>query len=409
MALFSRKPKQIQEIQQRDNTAQETPQESYTVPVGLDFLLPYLSKGEATAVSAFFAGVQLISSTIASIPIHVREVKTGDILPHPIDVAFDSSIQSKFTIMKQMIWDLYIHGNGVCYIKRASDGTPIELIYAPYGSYSIMYTETPRKLYYYFPGITTRKVEPINVLHLVLNSKDGVNGKGIPIYAKKVLDIALATDTHAKNYFENGANIDGILKSSKPLTSAQKLDIKNSWQTVHGNGKSGGIAVVGGDMEYIPVGSNANDSEMIESRKWNVEEVARYLNIDPIIIGINSGSSYNSIEQANIAFLSHCIYPLISLIECEFNRKLIKPSEKGKLMIDFDENHIMFSDKTSNANYYSTLTKNGILSINESRHALGFAPIEGGDKHIIPFTDLNQNTIEGADEQNNDEQENGNN
>lgn len=403
MGIFSRNKTKVEPIvENRDNT----PQESYTVPVGLDFLTPYLSKGEATAVSSFFAGVQLISNTIASIPLHVREIKTGDIINHPINIAFDSSLQSRFTIIKQMLWDLYIHGNGVCYIKRAADGTPIELIYAPHGSYSIMYTETPRKLYYLFPNITTRKVEPVNVLHLVLNSKDGINGKGIPLYAKKILDIALATDKHAQNYYENGANIDGILQSTKPLTQQQKYDIKQSWQQVHGAGKTGGIAVLGADMNYTAIGSSANDSQMIESRKWNVEEVCRYLNIDPCLIGIAGSVSYNQIEQAQLAFLSHCIYPLISMIEAEFNRKLLKPSEKSSLYIDFDENHIMFADKSATANYYSTLTKNGILSINESRHALGFAPIEGGDEHYIAFTDLSQNQIGG---QNNNDNQNGNN
>lgn len=404
MALFNRQSKQTIEqpaaVEKRDGEVTE----SYTVPVGLDFLTPYLSKGEATAVSSFFAGIQLISNTLAAVPINVKDINSGEILSHPINIALDSGLISKFTLIKQIIWDLYINGNGVCYINRAADGTPIELIYAPSGSYSIIYTEKPRKLYYLFPNITSKRVEPINVIHLVLNSKDGIQGKGIPIYAKKLLEIALATDNHAKNYFENGANVDGILKSSKPLTSAQKLDIKQSWQTVHGAGKSGGIAVIGGDMEYTPLGSNANDSEMIESRKWNTEEVARFLNIDPILLGINSGSSYNSIEQANIAFLSHCIYPLISMIEGEFNRKLLKPSEKGKIIIDFDESFIMFSDKTSTSNYYSNLVKNGILSINESRKALGYAPIENGDKHFIAFTDLSQNTIE---DQNYNEEENG--
>ena len=391
MGIFSRNNKKIQEpVETRDNTVQE----SYTVPVGLDFLIPYLSKGEATAVSCFFFGVQLISDTIASIPIHVKNIKDGKILSHPIDIALNNSLLSKYTLMKQLIWDMYISGNGLAYIKRASDGTPTSIIYCPHGSYSIMYNELKQELYYLIPNLTKKRVEPINVIHLVHNSKDGVNGKGIPLYAKKMLDIALATDNHSKNYFENGANIDGLLKSTKPLTSAQKLDIKNSWETVHGAGKQGGIAVIGNDLDYTPIGNNANDSQMIESRKWNAEEVARYLSLDPAILGISGASAYNSIEQAQLAFLSHCIYPLISLIENELNRKLVKPSEFNRILIDMDENHIMFSDKTSTANYYSTLTKNGILSINESRHCLGFAPIENGDSHIIPFTDISQNTIE---------------
>jgi len=400
MGLFNRNKQNIQEtiVEKRDNEQQE----SYTVPVGLDFLTPYLSKGEATAVSCFFFGVQLISDTIASIPIHVKNIKDGEILSHPIDIAFNNSLLSKYTLMKQLIWDMYIYGNGLAYIKRASDGTPTSIIYCPHGSYSIMYNELKQELYYLIPNLTKKRVEPINCIHLVHNSKDGVNGKGIPLYAKKILDIALATDNHSKNYFENGANIDGLLKSSKPLTSAQKLDIKNSWETVHGAGKTGGIAVLGNDLDYTAIGNNANDSQMIESRKWNAEEVARYLSLDPSILGISGTSAYNSIEQAQLAFLSHCIYPLISLIENELNRKLIKPSEFNKILVDMDENHIMFSDKSSTANYYSTLTKNGILSINEARHSLGFAPIENGDSHIIPWTDLSQNTIENQSDNENE-------
>ena len=393
MGLFNRKT----QTENRDNSVQNTPQESYTVPIGLDFLTPYLSKGEATAVSAFFSGIQLISSTIASIPIHVRNIQSGDIVSHTIDSAFTNSLLNKFNLMKQLIWDLYVNGNGLFYIKRAGDGTPIELIYCPSGSYSVIYNESNRKLYYLNPTITTKKIEPINVIHLVMNSKDGINGKGIPLYAKQILDIALATDKHAKNYFENGANIDGILKSSKPLRTDQKMDIKQSWQQVHGAGKQGGIAVIGNDMEYTAIGNSANEAQMLESRKFNAEEVCRYLCIDPILLGISGASAYNSIEQAQLSFLSHCIYPLISLIEAEFNRKLLKPSEKGTLYIDFDENHIMFADKAATANYYSTLVKNGILTINEARHNLGFTPVEGGDKPIIPFTDLSQNTIGGKD------------
>ena len=405
MALFNRnKPKPVEE---NIETRSDEQQESYTVPVGLDFLLPYISKGEATAVAAFFSGIQLISNTIASIPIHIRNVSTGDIIYHPINSALENSLQSQFILMKQIIWDLYVHGNGIFYIKRAADGTPVELSYCPHGTYTIMYDEFNRKLYYLIPFISKKKIEPINVIHLIINSKDGVNGKGIPTYAKQILDIALATDKHAKNYFENGANIDGILKSNKPLTSAQKLDIKQSWQTVHGAGKTGGIAVIGNDMDYTAIGSSANDAQMLETRKFNAEEVCRYLCIDPILLGISGASSYNSIEQAQLSFLSHCIYPLISLIESEFNRKLIKPSEKSKIYVDFDENHVMFADKSATANYYSTLVKNGIMTINEARHNLGFTPMAGGDDLIIPFTDLSQNTVSGQN--NNTDEENGDN
>jgi len=404
MALFrNSKPKQEPVIEQRSDE-----QESYTVPVGLDFLTPYLSKGEATAVAAFFAGVQLISNTIASIPIHVKNSENGEIVyGSSIYTAFDSGLQSQFILMKQLVWDLYLSGNGLFYIRRAQDGSPIELVYCPHGSYSIMYNELKRELYYQIPFISKKRVEPINVVHILMNSKDGINGQPISKYAKKILDIALATDTHAKNYFENGANIDGILKSNKPLTSAQKLDIKQSWQTVHGAGKSGGIAVVGGDMEYTPIGANSNDAQMIETREFNAIEVCQYIGIDPVLLGLKSASAYNQLEQAQLSFLSHCIYPLISLIESELNRKLIKPSEKGKIYIDMDESHIMFADKSATANYYATLVKNGIMTPNECRHNLELKPIPNCDDLIMPYTNIADNKVSGKsdnDEPNNEDQ-----
>lgn len=407
MGIFNRNSKPKQELIEK--RSEDTSTETYNVPVGLEFLNAYLSKGDATAVSAFFGGLTLISQTIASIPIHVRDISTGEIIAHPIISAFENGLQSKFTIMKQLIWDMYINGNGLFYIKRANDGTPLELIYCPYGTYTIMYNEQKRELYYLINNLTRKKVEPINVIHVLMNSKNGIEGKGIPLYARKILDIALATDNHAKNYFESGANIDGILKSNRPLDSKQKLDIKNSWQQVHGAGKTGGICVIGNDMEYTPIGSNANDSEMLETREFNAQEICRYLCIDPILLGLNSASSYNSIEQATLSFLSHCIYPLIALLESEFNRKLIKPSEKGKIQIDFDENHVMFADKSATANYYSTLTKNGIMTINEARHLLNLQPKEGCDDLIIPFTDINANKVNGETNTDEEQEENGNN
>ena len=90
MGIFSRNNKPVN-TENRDNEKQE-----YTVPVGLDFLTSILGKGEATAVSAFFSGVQLISSTIASVPIHVRNVKSGEIIYSSVDSAFENSILSKF-------------------------------------------------------------------------------------------------------------------------------------------------------------------------------------------------------------------------------------------------------------------------------------------------------------------------
>ena len=93
------------------------------------------------------------------------------------------------------------------------------------------------------------------------------------------------------------------------------------------------------------------------------------------------------------------------LIEEEFNNKLVLPSEKNSFYIDFDEDKIMFADKNSTANYYTNLVKNGLISINEAREAMGFGPREGADDLIIPYTNINDNKVDKEEEDNNQKQE----
>ena len=404
MGLFNNRKLKEETIKRETQTQT---QEEYTVPVGLSFLAPYI-KGDPTQLSSFFASLEIISNTLAVVPIHVRNIDDGSInYSHPINLIWNSGLISKFTLLKQLVWDMLLTGNGLAYIKRASDGTPIELIYRPHGTMSIMYNEIDRKLYYLDPAISKKKIEPINVLHFIKNSKDGINGLGIPKFAIKATDLAKATDKTATDFFENGANVNGILKSSKPLTSQQKMDIRNSWNTIHGNNKGGGIAVLSGELEYTPVGQKSTDSQMLESREFNITEIARFFTISPTLIGDLSHTQYGSVEAAQADFIAHTLLPLISMIQDEMNKKLIKPSEQLSIYIDLDEDHIYLSDKSSTANYLSTLTNAGIMTINEARHIIGLQPVEGGDENRIPFSDVNQNVI--GKQNNTDEEENENN
>lgn len=404
MALFHRNKQKTEPIvENRDNT----PQESYTVPVGLSFLAPYL-KGDPTQLAAFYASLEIISNQLAVVPIHIRNLSDGSInYSHPLNNIWNSGLITKFTLIKQLIWDMLLHGNGLAYIKRAADGTPIEIIYRPHGTMSIMYNEVDRKLYYLDPAISKKKIEPINVLHFIKNSKDSINGIGVPKFALKATDLAKATDKTATDFFENGANVSGILKSSKPLTMQQRMDIRNSWETIHGANKGGGIAVLSGELEYTPVGQNSEQSQMLQSREFNITEIARFFTISPTLIGDLSHTQYGSVEAAQAEFIAHTLLPLISMIQDEMNKKLLKPSEKSSFIIDLDEDHIYLSDKSSTANYLSTLTNSGIMTINEARHILNLQPVDGGDENRIPFSDVNQNTISGN--QNNNDKQNGNN
>ena len=175
------------------------------------------------------------------------------------------------------------------------------------------------------------------------------------------------------------------------MTDRQKNDIRTSWNQAYTNGGSG-LAILQGNMEYKPIQLSASDSQLLESRSYNVQDIARFFGINPILLGDLSHSSYSTLEAAQQEFLLHTLQPYIVMVEEEFTRKLTKPSEKN-IQVNLDETAILKTDKSALAKYYSTLLQNGVLCVNEVRKELGLSPINGGDKHVIPYSKITDNII----------------
>jgi len=357
----------------------------------------------ATSLSAFFAAKELISNSIAQLPILIKRKGAID-EKHPLNFIFRNTLINKFNFIKQLIDDIIMHGEAFAYIVRANDGTPTSLIYCEYGKCIQHYVQSRQELYYTIPFIRRGKIEPIDVIHLYKNSFNGVEGKSLVGYANNVLKLAQATDKTARKYYTNGCAIQGAL-TIKGGRRGAKEDARNAFKKTHGD-EGSGLVILDDDMSYQPMSSNANDSQMLEAREFNIDEIARYFNINPVLLGDLSHTSYNTIEAANIDLVSHTLMPYIAILEDEFNRKLIKPSEYGKISIDFDETYILNGDKTANANYYKSLVSGGIMTINEARKALGLCEKENADDLIMSFTNINDNKVNGNEEESKENKEN---
>lgn len=344
----------------------------------------------ATSLSAFFSAMELISNSIAQLPIEVRRDEEID-KKHPLNFVFKNMLISKFTFMKMIVTDMILHGNAFAYIERAKDGTPIRLIYCEFGSVNINYNHSAQTLYYNINFVRKGRIEPCDVLHFIKNSNNGVNGRSLISYANLVLNLAKATDKAASKYYSSGCALQGAL-TIKGTRKNSKEQARQAFEMTHGEAGSG-LVILDDDMTYTPISSNSKDSQMLEARTFNVKEVARYFNINPILLGDNTGAGYSSIEQANVEYVTHTLQPYVSLIEEELNRKLIKPSEYGIVTINLDENYLLKGDKSATATYLNTLVNSGIISRNEARKMLGMKAIEGGDEYIIPYTNIEQNTI----------------
>lgn len=299
---------------------------------------------------------------------------------------------TKYQFIKLLIQSVLLKGNGFAYIERNGDGSVKSLRFLESGDVTIQYNKMDNSLFYISTVVNNKRIEPVNMIHLVKNSYDGVTGISVISFAANSINNAKNTEISASNFFSKGCNLNGVLKVQSSLTPQQIKDIKEAWNTTYSGG-TGGISVLQGNMDYQPVQVNANDAQLIESRQFNVVEICRFFGVSPMLLGnMSGGSQYGTLEAVQQDFVLHTILPFIVLLEEEFTRKLLKPSESD-LRINFDESYILKSDKSNEANYYATLVEKGILTRNEAREKLGYKPYDGADKLVIPYTNINDNTI----------------
>ena len=369
--------------------------------LGLSTLLG-TNSSNPMGISAVYAAVSLIANTVASIPILVRqEDKDGYQMVdynHPIyKMLEDNESQcTQFEMIKYTLQSLMLKGNGYIYIERDNTGKAKSFRWLPSDSVSIIYNQVKNDLYYVCPWVSKKKIEPVNMLHFKINSNDGINGRSVISYATRSIKNSNATENSAVNFYDSGCNLNGIIKVNGSLTPQQKTDIRTSWrESMDGQG----LAVLQGNMDYTPIQMNVADAQLIESRQFNITDIARFFSINPVLIGDLTHSSYNTIEAAQLDLLTHTLIPYITVIEQEFNRKLWTPSEKAMgYNINLDESSVLRIDKKSQVDYYTKLLSAGVLSINETRLALGYDAIEGGDKHTIAYSDPDQNAVDNNEE-----------
>lgn len=239
---------------------------------------------------------------------------------------------------------------------------------------------------------------PSDILHFLKYTVDGVQGISVLSHARRSLNIANQTENTAETFFSSGCNLNGVIKVHNNLSNEQKQDIATSWRTTFGGGNtSGGVVVVPSNMDYQPISVSGEDAQMLQSRQYNVADIARFFNISPVLLGDLSNAGYSTIEATNLQFLSYTLNPYIVMLEEELNRKLVSGGEN--LEINLDETAILRTDKAQQASYYSTLLSMGVLSINEVRKELGLNEVEGGNNHNLAYNDVSKSNIAGNEEE----------
>lgn len=352
-----------------------------------------ISEYKSMLLSTVYRCVDLISNSVASLPFEPYEVSCDGyrkkLHDHSIYHVLNyepNERMTRFIFMKALVTSMILRGNGYAYIERDKLGNVIKLDYLDSDRVSpiIDYTQNTIK-YYVVSGYKVPRVEPINMIHLINFTYDGITGVSTLKSARGCLSAAYNAEQTAAGFFTGGCNVGGILKVQGMLNEIQKQQLKSSWQQAFSpeTGQPNGVAVLEGNMDFSPITVNPADAQLLESRQYNVIDICRFFGVNPTKVFDLTKASYSTVEAENLQFLNDTLQPIIEKIEQEFQRKLFKPSEKAHTVVRFDTSSMLRTDKNSQASYYSTLFNMGAMSINEIRKALDLEPIEGGDTHYV--------------------------
>ena len=399
-----------------DNIINPCPVDDTVLPVTLQ---QYRNKEKigAMSLSTFYAAVNLVSNSIAMMPWKFKDDENNE-LPKSnyLYHLFDNSIITRYNIIKNVVKDIILYGNGFIFIERDNEtGQPKTLHYSPANQTTIWYDELNHKLYYYNFTYLDRIDDGTNYLHFYMNSDDGFIGKGVLKYAYNVLDIASVIQNATSSYYSTAGQQFGIVSPNGPLPEVgnqqKQLDkLVQKWEEAQMKANKGTVFFPS-DLKFTPMTNTAKDSALIEAREYNAVEVGRFIcNISPVLLGDLRHLAYNSLTESQREFVIHSLAPLVTMIEEQCNKKLIMPSKHCKQFVDLDETSILANDAEKQANEVTTLTNSGIITPNEARKRLGLPPVDGGDALVIPFTKIEDNTIgntgDANEDKNNVEQEN---
>lgn len=352
-------------------------------------------QNKALLLSAVYRSVECISDTIAQLPLKLYSIDAAGYKNeennselYDILTKQPNAKMTAFSMMKAAVASILLTGNAYILIRREANKVK-DLLYIPSGFVNIV--ETPEKIDYQIQGFK-QLVPSTDIIHLKNISLDGVRGVSTLQYARISLGIATASENTANNFFKSGGAISGILSTANQLSSKQKEDVRQSWAAAYGsNNERNGIAVLDGNWQFQELSISPADAQLLESRKFNVIDIARFFGVPPTKLFDTAGVNYNSLEMSQLAFLTDCIQPMLVKIEQEFETKLFNRGERTMYDVKFDTTMMLRTDKNTLGNYYKNMFNMGVYSPNEIRKALDMTAIANGDAHLAQ---VNLTTLE---------------
>jgi HK97 family phage portal protein len=348
----------------------------------------------ALRLTAVFAAIRLLSSSISSLPLITYNTTTDGKQPATSSTLFTvlkdkpNKWQTSAEWREMMACHFLLRGNAYSQIVRDGSGRVRELIpLHPDRVTPFIVNDTIA--YKYVPAEGGEKTFLAHEIHHWRGmSLDGVEGVSPITWARETIGLSMAAEDFGGAYFGNGTVLSGVLEHPNKLGDTAYDRLKKSWADRHqGVTQSHKPAILEEGMTWKQLGVKPEEAQFLETRKFQVAEIARLYGVPPHMIGDVDGSTSwgTGIEQQSIGFVTYSLNPILVKIEQAMKRDLLNLSSQSNMFVKFNTNALMRGDSASRADYYNKMWGLGSMNSDEIRAFEDMNKIEGGDQYFIPL------------------------
>ena len=228
-------------------------------------------------------------------------------------------------------------------------------------------------------------LSPTDVLHIPGLGFDGLVGYSPIAMAKNAIGMAIACEEYGAKFFANGASPGGVLEHPGTIKDPQR--VRDSWMSQFGGSANANkIAVLEEGLHYTPIGISPEQAQFLETRKFQINEIARIFRVPPHMVGDLEKSSFSNIEQQSLEFVKYTLDPWVIRWEQSIMRSLLNKEEKARYFVKFNLEGLLRGDYQSRMNGYAIGRQNGWMSANDIRELENLDRIpeeDGGDLYLI--------------------------
>ncbi len=393
MGIFNRKARDHPKVNNK------TAGSAYSFYMGGSAAGKNVNERSAMQMTAVYSCVRILAEAVAGLPLHLYRYKEDGGKEKALDHTLYNLLHdepnkemSSFIFRETLMTHLLLWGNAYAQIIRNGKGEVIALYPLMPNKMTVDRDDNGEIYYAYNRGSDeaikesgTVYLTSRDVLHIPGLGFDGLVGYSPIAMAKNAIGLAIAAEEYGSKFYANGAAPSGVLEH--PGTIKDPARLRENWNsTFGGSANSGKVAVLEEGMKYTPISISPEQAQFLETRKFQINEIARIFRVPPHMVGDLEKSSFSNIEQQSLEFVKYTLDPWVIRWEQSLSRSLLTSDEKKKYFFKFNLEGLLRGDYASRMSGYATARQNGWMSANDIRELenLDRIPPElGGDLYLI--------------------------